>query len=266
MKGLVVFNSHAFNLTDHRHHHEPVPEPVALRARRTTSTRLSRSSTPTTSSSRIVPPFETREYCATFTIPDGANLFWLSSHTHRHGVRWRTWGPPNEQCDSGAACVPVCEPGSPGCTCEPGVCAPPGAAGDDRLMYYSTVYNDPQQLAIKPPLTFTGNAADRRFLFCGLYDNGSDPLTSPSVKRQSTSPYPPTLPIGGPCDDSVKACINPSSPAKQGQLCASQPDPDRFCDSTPGAYDGLCDACPLLGGFTTEDEMYILLGNFFVTP
>jgi hypothetical protein len=130
-------------------------------------------------------------------------------------------------------------------------------------MYYSTVYNDPLQLAIDPPLAFSGSGADRRFLFCSLYDNGSTP-TSPPVKRQSTSPESPFI-IGGPCDDSAKSCISPD-PAKRGQLCASQPDPDRFCDSAPGAFDGFCDACPVRGGFTTMDEMFIQLGNFYVEP
>ena len=30
------------------------------------------------------------------------------------------------------------------------------------------------------------------------------------------------------------------------------------------AGDGLCDACTLFGGVTTEDEMFLLLGNYFV--
>jgi hypothetical protein len=136
-------------------------------------------------------------------------------------------------------------------------------------MYFSTVYNDPIQLAIEPPLQFTGSEDDRRFLFCGLFDNGSTP-TSPSVKRQSTSPTAPDafggFTLGGPCEDAEKSCVSPD-PAKRGVLCADQPDPDRFCDSAPGAFDGFCDACPLKGGFTTEDEMFIKLGNFFVeTP
>jgi hypothetical protein len=138
-------------------------------------------------------------------------------------------------------------------------------------MYFSTVYNDPLQLAVEPPLQFTGNAEERRFLFCSLYDNGSTP-TSPPVKRQSTSP-PTPLAFGGPCADADKSCISPN-PAKRGQLCASPPeganpdtyDPDRFCDSEPGAFDGFCDACPARGGFTTMDEMFIQLGNFFVAP
>jgi hypothetical protein len=189
-------------------------------------------------------------------VPQDAQLFWLSSHTHRHGIRWRTWGPPNADCAPSQDGFPD---GNPPGECQPGP--------DGQLMYYSTVYNDPVQLEIDPPLPFTGTADERRFIFCALYDNGSTP-TSPSVKRQSTSPVPPpigTVLIGGPCEDDELACISPD-PAKQGQLCGSEPDPDRFCDSAPGAFDGLCDACPLNGGFTTEDEMFIQLGNFYVAP
>ncbi len=46
----------------------------------------------------------------------------------------------------------------------------------------------------------------------------------------------------------------------KGVLCGGN---DAFCDSTPGAGDGLCDACPVHGGVTTEDEMFVLLGSYF---
>jgi len=263
MKGVVAYNSHAFNLTDEDTTMNQYlnlwlagPEDTLYLARQIFDA--------DNIFIQNVPAHQKREYCATFEIPDGANLFWLSSHTHRHGVRWRTWGPPNAACTPGAACgAAPCDPGSEGCACTPapGVCAPPGPAGDDRLIYFSTVYNDPVQLSIDPPLPFTGTESERRFLFCALYDNGSAP-TSPSVKKQSTSPESPVPLVGGPCEDAEKTCIS-ADPAKQGQLCADKPDPDRFCDSSPGAFDGVCDACPLRGGFTTEDEMFILLGNYF---
>jgi hypothetical protein len=41
---------------------------------------------------------------------------------------------------------------------------------------------------------------------------------------------------------------------------------DRKCDSAPGANDGICDACPLAGGVTTADEMFIPLGNYYCDP
>ena len=32
----------------------------------------------------------------------------------------------------------------------------------------------------------------------------------------------------------------------------------------PGAGDGWCDACPIAGGESTENEMFILLGQYFI--
>lgn len=34
--------------------------------------------------------------------------------------------------------------------------------------------------------------------------------------------------------------------------------------TTPGANDGLCDACPITGGESTENEMFILIGSYYV--
>jgi hypothetical protein len=40
-----------------------------------------------------------------------------------------------------------------------------------------------------------------------------------------------------------------------GALCGGN---NAVCDS------GVCDACPVVGGVTTEDEMFIFIGSFFV--
>ena len=187
-----------------------------------------------------VPPFGTHEICATYTFPAGAdaNLYSLSSHTHQWGVRFRIWLPPNTPCSPGEpACVP---------------------RGDDPT-YFSTQYNDPAQLEIDPAIVFPSSLseAERTFLFCSLYDNGSTPQ-SPAVKRQSTSVIPPfAVPLGGPCGDGTVACFNGP---KRGQLCNGD---DSFCDSSPGAGDGICDACPVRGGLTTTDEMFIMIGGFW---
>ena len=78
-----------------------------------------------------VPAFEIREYCRTFTLPANAHLFELNSHTHRHGVLFRMWAPPNVQCT----------PGEP-------ACVPRG----DTPLYLSTDYTDPLQLVFDPPI------------------------------------------------------------------------------------------------------------------
>ena len=41
---------------------------------------------------------------------------------------------------------------------------------------------------------------------------------------------------------------------------------DTDCDSTPGAGDGWCDACPITGGESTENEMFVLFGAMYIEP
>jgi hypothetical protein len=77
----------------------------------------------------------------------------------------------------------------------------------------------------------------------------------PGVPREQLE-WVPEIFIGGPCQANSVACLD--GPNK-GQLCGGQADPDAFCGG-----EGLCDACPAHGGVTTEDEMFILLGNYFV--
>jgi len=48
-----------------------------------------------------------------------------------------------------------------------------------------------------------------------------------------------------------------------GALCGGD---DSLCDSFPGAGDGKCDACPVRGGVTTGDEMFILQGLYYTVP
>jgi hypothetical protein len=240
MSGIVVWNSHAFNLTGTD---TTLSQYLNLDFALGTGEQQFPVQTIFDSASifvQNVPPFESREYCRTYTLPAGASLFQLSSHTHRHGILWRTWAPPNTPCVPGdAACVPR----------------------GDTPIYLSTEYTDPLQLTFDPPITHgTGSSAAalaaRTYLYCSVYDNGAG--GGPAVKRQSTSPTPPGgLPFGGPCIDGQLQCIGP----KQGTLCGGIAS---LCDSFPSAGDGDCDACPLKGGVTTEDEMFILLGNYFI--
>jgi hypothetical protein len=209
-----------------------------------------------------VPPFEEREYCRTITFPIGTRIFEFSSHTHERGRLFRIWGPGiAEPCRSTFGEPEACQP-------EPG--AP---------FFITTEYNDPTVLNRNddPWVLDDPDPAQRRFKFCAIYDNGkSDPL---EVKRNSTSPVPPqfgNLAPGGKCHysffgtviDGGISCLN--GPRK-GQECRTDPegtwDGDHsVCDSSPGAGDGICDACPLLGGVTTDDEMFVALGIYYCAP
>jgi hypothetical protein len=250
-RAVVVWNSHAFNLT---------PQATANQqwwniffAGETDRTYPARGIFDATDIFiQDVPPFQEREYCRTITLGQGTRLYQLSSHTHKRGRLYRVWGP-----GIAASCRSTSE--NPGlCTAEP---------GDPILV--TTVYNDPAVVRIDPPLALDDpDPATRRFKFCAIYDNGSG--NAELVKRNSMSPLPPqfgALAPGGPCyiagsfaRDRGVACLG--GPHK-GEPCGGD---DRQCDSAAGANDGKCDACPLVGGVTTEDEMFILLGGYYCVP
>jgi len=211
-----------------------------------------------------VPPFQEKEYCRTVTFPVGARMMELSSHVHERGRLFRTWGPP-----IATACSSRNDP-----NCKP---------ENREPLVVATEYNDPTVKRLDPNQAAwqldDPDPANRRFKFCSIFDNGfNDPET---VKRNSESPNPPTIPnlckqanpgsfipAGGKCffgpafnrTDCGIACL---AGPKKGTLCGGD---DRVCDSAPGANDGICDACPLRGGVTTEDEMFILIGNYYCQP
>ncbi len=240
MSGVIVWNSHAFNLTNFD---STMAQYLNLDFAGIGDQLFPAQAIFNANSIFVqnVPPFGQAEYCRSHTVAEQTRLFQMSSHTHRHGVRFRIWGPPNTPC----------VPGDVACQPRP-----------DTPMYFSTDYADPVQLTFDPPIPYDDPIqANRTFLFCSLYDNGFardafGEMITP-VKQQSASPEPPLifgLPLGpgGPCADNVVACLGGPN---EGQLCNGN---DAVCNG------GVCDACPLRGGVTTEDEMFIKLGQFYI--
>ncbi len=238
VKGIIVWNSHAFNLTNFDMQME-----AWLNMTYTDTLTYPANGLFDTKNIFLqnVPPFETREYCDTHTFSgtETINLFDLSSHTHRHGKRWRYYQAPQTPCASYVGC-------------------PVGNPAD--LFYESFEYSDALRLLFDPPLTYpnTGDPADRTLKYCALYDNGATDPTE--VKRRSQTPCPPIgpcngePPFGGPCTDGTVKCIGGIN---NGLPCGGD---DLNCPN------GICDACDAKGGVTTEDEMFIPLGTYFRTP
>ena len=171
-------------------------------------------------------PYTRETYCGDFLLPRGARLFGLTSHTHRRGERFWAESPGGE------------------------------------MIYENFIYNDPVKQFFDPPLEFDSEAAAERTLhYCATYNNGVAGDGSPdpeAVTRASRVPESAKVTIGK-C--TPVACVT----GEVGAPCRGEED-DAVCDSSPGAGDGWCDACPITGGESTENEMFILIGQYFVDP
>jgi cysteine-rich repeat protein len=284
VKGNILWNSHAFNLTRH-----PGTLEAWVNIYFPTANEHENEQQQIFDISEIfwnenfpplplvqLPPFRAREFCNVHTFGPGgggmfggsllqadeiAHVFELSGHMHRHGKRFQIYRGAFT-CAGGTNAGHACNPAAPE-MCPASACVE--ATGRDpqqALLYTNFVYNDPVVLRFDPPILLDGGApaADRSFTYCGYYDNGAaDPQF---VKRRSTSPPAGRIfgiPLGGPCDETATECIGGP---RHGLPCNGH---HELCDSSPGAGDGDCDACPLTGGFRTEDEMFILFGNYWVT-
>lgn len=223
MKGILYWNSHAFNLTD---------EDTTLHA--WLNYYFARSQKfpvqPIFNISKIfnasAAPYTTQTICNDHVLPQGARVFNLNSHTHKHGKDFTI------------------------------------AVPDGTVVYENFIYNDPANLTFDPPLVFDSPDPTQRTLhYCSLYNNGVKQDGSPDTDLVTRASLVPTSAQGtiGRC--TPVACVA----GKIAAPCNGVGD-DRACDSAPGANDGLCDACSLTGGESTQNEMFILIGSYYIDP
>lgn len=326
-KGIIVWNSHAFNLTNQdslieawlNFEFASTLEKIAIGIFDTDNIFKMRAE-----------PFTADEVCAHHVLAPDARMFELSSHMHQRGQRFRIFDA-KFTCQGGPRSGQPCSPFGADETFETeGQCAgsqcnayedpeigdcdgdlsvsigdlirgvnvalgnmpiaqctrmdgdgdgriavaeiiravrasqtgPVAVDPDDSLIYSSFEYNDPVVQRYDPPLEFgaTGEPqALRTLTYCAVYDNGL--LDPTKVKKQSTSPPTPNgIGLGGPCRTPTGCTEGNVGAACSGGTPEAR---DASCDTAPGAGDGVCDACMLTGGVTTEDEMFVLLGTYF---
>ena len=324
LKGMAIWNSHAFNLTDKD---GKIEAWMNFEFARPDEKKwpMERLFDIDHIFAMNVPPFEAQEVCRHHLFDPDTRLYELSSHTHQRGKRFAVFegrytcqGGPN----AGGPCNPQIEgEDDPSNLCPQSTCAaydppdfgdcdgdgrigiqdliagvamalgrremggcsngdadddgrisiselitlvglalqgPSFRSADDDLLYTNLVYNDPTVILYDPPKALPGiraSAAARTFTYCSLFDNGySDPT---EVKTVATFPDAEPAPCSNP-----SGCIE----GRVGETCGvgSQQARDTSCDSTPGSGDGVCGACRVRGGTTTEDEMFILMGAFYV--
>jgi hypothetical protein len=221
MRGVLYWNSHAFNLTDQDHLMNGRLNYVFARDQRYPLR-------PIFDTDRIfsanAAPYTTQTLCHDHVLPRGARLFNLSSHTHKRGKHFTVDLP------------------------------------DGTRIYESFVYNDPVYQKYEPPLAFDAeDPAERTLRYCSLYNNGVS---------EDGSPDPEAVTRASRVPESAQAFIGKCTPractaGRIGASCAGEDD-DATCDSSSGAGDGECDACAITGGESTENEMFILIGSYYL--
>src|SRR5262249_19791955 len=151
-------------------------------------------------------PYTIETYCNDAVFPVGARIFHLFAHMHSHGKHF--W-----------ATLP-----------------------DGTQIYETFSFSDPTQQRYDPPLALdSSNPRDRTIRYCGTYNNGVNDDGSPNperVTRLSRIPESAKGQVGGTCKPVACAA------GKVGAACNGAND-DATCDSSPGAGDGDCDACPI---------------------
>ncbi len=249
VEGYMIWNSHAFNLTTKDTTIEQYLNLHFVDAADRAFPREEIFDAGDLFGMTSVAPFTEREICRTFTMPLGGRLLTLSSHMHSHGRLFRIWAPPNQPCEVGPDCTPP----------------------EDEPMYVSKIYDDPLYLRYQEPNlpTFDGDEASRTFKYCAIYDNGA---TEKPVKRNSERPDANTcalLDLVGSLTDALPPGFTPPGScgcANEELACIGGDDQGALCGGDDAACGGggECDACPLWGGVTTEDEMFLLLGSYYV--
>jgi hypothetical protein len=224
LHGILFWNSHAFNITDDDHMMNGRLNYLFATDARYRSKSLGRFS----AGSIFLPstaPYEREELCSTVTLPQGAHLFSLSSHTHQRGESFKIFHP------------------------------------DGSLLYENYYFNDPVRKRFEPPLVFDSEEEEQRSLrYCAVYNNGVNPDGSPNPETVTrASRLPDSVNIQG-----VPGLCSPIACAagKIGATCSGDED-HAACDSEPDAGDGVCDACAITGGESTENEMFLIIGNFY---
>lgn len=240
IKGFTIWNSHSFNLTKEDTTVEQYLNFTYIAPENRQYQREDLTVLDDIFAMGTVPPFTSQQACATFSLPVGSRLVTLSSHTHKFGRNFRIWYPPNDSCEAGPDC----------------------GAPDREPDYQSFFYQDPlyqrfdenNNLELDSP-----DERDRTFHYCAIWDNGA---TNPQeVRKHSDRPDANTCGFGAAndfvgecgCQPEERACLGGLN---QGTICDGD-------DSVCGAG-GVCDACPVWGGVTTEEEMFGILGAYYV--
>ncbi len=240
VEGFTIWNSHSFNLTKEDTTVAQYMNFTYMSANDRLYQRQDLTVLTDIFAMGTIEPFTRQEACATFTLPVGSRLVTLSSHTHKFGRDFRIWYPPNDTCMAGPNC------------------APPDREPDYRSFTYQDPlyqrFDESNALELDSP-----DEQDRTFRYCAIWDNGA---TNPQeVRKHSERPDAATCAFGD-FTDFIGSC----GCAPEERACFGGPNQGMICngDDAVCGDGGVCDACPVWGGVTTEEEMFGILGAYYV--
>jgi hypothetical protein len=120
-------------------------------------------------------------------------------------------------------------------------------------LYENPFWDDPVVVEYDPPRVFDSLvAAERTVTYCAVYNNGVTRDGLPDVGAVTRLSRKPARSTCKPV-----ACAE----GRIAAPCAGETD-HATCDTSPGAGDGMCDACPITGGITSDDEMFVFSGSY----
>lgn len=229
LRGIMLWNSHSFNITAVDH---VLRGRFNLRFARTRKyPQLEAGGFDTLFGiprllSEGTAPYTEQVLCERAILPEGARVTGISSHTHSRGKHFWFETP------------------------------------DGTHIYDSYIYNDPLNLFFEEPMSFDSpDPAERTLTYCSLFRNGVDEDGNPvpeEVTRASEIEYAVPFALGsniGLCEPTH--CVNEGMyDVECDDGIVNTTGDDAACDSSPGAGDGICDACPITGGITTGNEMF----------
>jgi hypothetical protein len=119
-------------------------------------------------------------------------------------------------------------------------------------IYESFDYGDPAYIVFDPPLMFGGQTMK----FCATFNNGLRDDGTFDIEHVSRKSRVPSYAFSS-CD--ATACTAGKIGAPCGTFAGLLSGVNAECDSVSGKGDGVCDACPLVFGQTTEQEMFFMI-------
>ena len=200
VRGLVYWNSHAFNLTARDTMHRAWRNYLFADEREVSMWQWHNFSQ--ISAGAGTPPFERRTVCREHVFAKGDGLLMLTSHTHKRGELFWVNDPQGER------------------------------------FYESPYYDDPYYLTFSEPWVFdSDDPAERTLEYCAIFNNGVAPDGTPdpyTVTRRSERPAGTTCQpthcaegqVGAPCggvDDDAACDSSPGAGDGSCDACAITP-------------------------------------------